>query len=53
MCRIGKSNINYELIVNDKVVKSFKSKKALNIYVREFEINNHSAKVGVINEKVS
>ena len=52
MCRIGKSSVNYELIVDNKVVKSFKSKKALNIYAREFEINNHSIKEGVVNERV-
>lgn len=52
MCRIGKSSVNYELIVDNKVVKSFKSKKALNIYVREFEINNYSKEGVIVNEKV-
>lgn len=49
MCRIKRSDTNFDLIVNGKLVKNFKSKTALNIYIREFEIRNYNIKEGVSN----
>ncbi|MDU6995920.1 MAG: hypothetical protein E6356_13755 [Terrisporobacter othiniensis] len=47
MCRIKRNDKNFDLIVNGKLVKNFKSKTSLNIYIREFEIRNYNIKEGV------
>lgn len=49
MCRIKRSNTNFDLIVEGRLVKKFKNKMALNIYIREFEIRNYKIKEGVSN----
>lgn len=44
MCRIKNNSKNFDLIINGKIVKNFKSKASLNIYIREFEIRNYNIK---------
>lgn len=44
MCRIKRSEVNFDLFVNGKLVKNFKSKTSLNIYIREFEIKDYRVK---------
>lgn len=51
MCRIKRSEINFDLFVNGKLVKNFKSKTSLNVYIREFEIVNYRVKEGVSNAR--
>lgn len=47
MCRIKRNNVNFDLVINGKVVKNFKNEKQLNIYIRELEIKNYYIKEGV------
>ena len=47
MCRIKRSDTNFDLFVNGKLIKNFKSKTSLDIYIREFEIRNYNIKEGV------
>lgn len=47
MCRIKRTDKNFDLIVNGRLVKNFKSKTSLNIYIRELEIKNYYIKEGV------
>lgn len=51
MCRIKRNDTNFYLYVNGKLVKNFKSKTSLNIYIREFEIRNYNIKEGVSNAR--
>jgi len=51
MCRIKRNDKNFDLIVNGKLVKNFKSKASLNIYIREFEIRNYDVKEGVSSDR--
>lgn len=51
MCRIKRTNTNFELFVEGKLVKNFKNERALNIYIREFEIRNYRVKEGVSNAR--
>ena len=46
MCRIKRSDTNFDLFVNGKLIKNFKSKTSLDIYIREFEIRNYNIKEG-------
>lgn len=47
MCRIKRTDKNFDLIVNGRLVKNFKSETSLNIYIRELEIKNYYIKEGV------
>lgn len=51
MCRIKRSEVNFDLFVNGRLIKNFKSKTSLNIYIREFEIRNYNIKEGVSNAR--
>lgn len=47
MCRIKRDNKNFDLIIDGKLVKSFRSRTSLSIYVRDLEIKNYYIKEGV------
>ena len=49
MCRIKRSDTNFDLFVNGKLIKNFKSKTSLDIYIKEFEVKDYNIKEGVSN----
>ena len=51
MCRIKRTNTNFELFVEGRLIKQFKNERALNIYIKEFEIKDYRVKEGVSNAR--
>lgn len=45
MCRVKKTNIEFRLLVNEELVKVFKNKRMLEIFIKEFEIKNYNVEV--------
>lgn len=53
MCKLKKSQIEYQLVVNHKIVKSFANKKALEMYAEIVDIKNYSIMEMIDNERLT
>ena len=45
MCRIKKSNIKFRLFVNEELIKVFRNKKMLEIFIKEYKVKNYNVEV--------
>lgn len=45
MCRIKKADIQFKLFINEELIKVFRNKKMLEIFIKEYKIENYNVEV--------